>query len=138
MLFVLGDETDLTRKLAQAESKLVEVTVPMFDVETTLSQGELCDYLVALGCDRMFTDQAEFGPMFTEQLFVGDIVQKAKVHIDEEGLEAAAATAMALCGCAMPEEEPEPEIFRADRPFSFYIVNGFETPELLFWGQIVN
>lgn len=138
MLFVLGDETDLTRKLAQAESKLVEVTVPMFDVETTLSQGELCDYLVALGCDRMFTDQAEFGPMFTEQLFVGDIVQKAKVHIDEEGLEAAAATAMGLAACAMPEEEPEPEIFRADRPFSFYIVNGFETPELLFWGQIVN
>ena len=86
----------------------------------------------------MFTDQAEFGPMFTEQLFVGDIVQKAKVHIDEEGLEAAAATAMALCGCAMPEEAPEPEIFRADRPFCCYIVNGFETPELLFWGQIVN
>ncbi len=34
--------------------------------------------------------------------------------------------------------EPEtPKIFCADRPFSFYVVKNGETPELLFWGQIV-
>lgn len=138
MVFVLGDDSGLADKLSKAENKLVEVTVPMFDVETSLDQSELVNYLKLMGCDRMFSDQnAEFGPMYTEPLYVGDIIQKAKVHIDEEGLEAAAVTAILMvAGCAEPEPET-PEIFCADRPFSFYVVKNGEAPELLFWGQIV-
>ena len=137
MVFVLGDDSGLADKLSKAENKLVEVTVPMFDVETSLDQSELVNYLKLMGCDRMFSEQnAEFGPMYTEPLYVGDIIQKAKVHIDEEGLEAAAVTAILMWeGCIV---EPEtPEIFCADRPFSFYVVKNGESPELLFWGQIV-
>ncbi len=136
MLFVLGDDTDLADKLSKARFARVEVTVPMFDVETTLANHELTGYLQAVGCSRMFTEDAEFDPMFTEFLRVDDIIQKAKVHIDEEGLEAAAATAMVLYG-ATAVDPAESRIFRADRPFSFYVVNGTEAPELLFWGQIV-
>ena len=75
--------------------------------------------------------------MYTDALCVADIIQKAKVHIDEEGLEAAAVTAMMMEATAMPGEPETPEIFRADRPFSFYILKNGEVPELLFWGQIV-
>ena len=136
MLFVLGDDTDLAEKLAKAESRRVEVTVPLFDVETTLNRGELCEYLISGGCSKAFTDAAEFGPMFTESLCVDDIIQKAKVHIDEEGLEAAAATAIMMRNTAvMPTEAVA---FRADRAFSFYIVNSLDSPELLFWGQLVH
>ena len=139
MLFVLGDDSDLAAKLDRATFERVEVTVPMFDVETTLNQKELCQYLVAVGCDKMFSDFAEFDPMYTDALRVDDIIQKAKVHIDEEGLEAAAATAMLMVrATAIQPEPPEPKIFRADRPFSFYIVNNNDAPELLFWGQIVS
>ncbi len=140
MLFVLGDDSDLAAKLEQATFQRVEVTVPAFDVETTLNQKELCQYLVAVGCDKMFGDNAEFSPMFTQPpLCVDDIIQKAKVHIDEEGLEAAAATAVVMVrATALPPKPEEPKIFRADRPFSFYIVNNNAAPELLFWGQIVN
>ena len=138
MVFVLGEDTGLADKLAKAEYKLVDVTVPMIDVETTLDQGELVNYLKLLGCEKMFSGNAEFDPMYTDTLFVGDIIQKAKVHTDEEGLEAAAVTAMLMCGAAMPSEPETPEIFLADQPFSFYILKNGESPELLFWGQIVN
>ena len=139
MLFVLGDDTDLAQKLAAAGSRRVEITVPMFDVETTLNRSELCEYLISRGCTRALTGEAEFRPMFTEDLFIGDIIQKAKVHIDEEGLEAAAVTVFEMPTDAEYEEPPEePIVFRADRAFSFYIVNSLSNPELLFWGQLVH
>ena len=138
MVFVLGDDTNLAEKLGKAENRLVDLSVPMFDVETSLNRGELVDYLRLLGCNRMFDkNQAEFDPMYSSPLFVGSIIQKSKVHVDEGGLEAAAVTALAVYGAAMPKPE-EPVSFCADRPFTFYVVNGDETtPELLFWGQIV-
>ncbi len=139
MVFILGDDTGFSEKLAKAEYRLVDVTVPMFDLETSLDRGELCGYLRLMGCDRMFSpEDAEFGPMFTEPLFVGDIVQKAKVHIDEEGLEAAAVTAIMMPTACEPGEPEEPVYFRADRPFSFCILKNGEAPELLFWGQVVD
>lgn len=139
MVFVLGDDTGFADKLSRVEYKLVEVTVPMFDVETSLDQGELVNYLRLIGCDRMFSDEAaEFDPMYTVPLYVDDIIQKAKVHIDEEGLEAAAVTAIMMeAAGAMPEPEI-PEVFCADRPFSFYVLKEGGAGELLFWGQIVN
>ena len=137
MLFVLGDDTGLAEKLPKAEYKLVELSVPMFDVETALSNQELVNYLRLMGCEKMFSEsEAEFDPMYSDKLYVDDIIQKAKVHIDEKGLEAAAVTAM--MAEAMGAAEPEtPERFCADRPFSFYVIMGGESPELLFWGQIV-
>ena len=138
MLFVLGDDTGLAEKLSKAENKLVDVTVPMFDVETTLNQKELVDYLKLVGCGKMFSADAEFGPMYERRLYVDDILQKAKVHIDEEGLEAAAVTAIMMTEACVEPEPETPEIFCADRPFSFYIVTDGAAPELLFWGQIVN
>ena len=138
MVFVLGDDAGLADKLAQAEYRSVEVSIPMFDVETTFDQEELMDYLKLLGCDRMFSDvTAEFGPMYTEDLYVVDIIQKAKVHVDETGLEAAAATAIVMDNKGIAYFEEAPVVFCADRPFSFYVLQEGETPELLFWGQIV-
>ena len=97
----------------------------------------LMNYLKSLGCDRMFDSlNAEFDPMFTDELHVDDIIQKSKVSIDEEGLEAAAATAITMYGNASVQNPPEPKVFRADRPFRFYVINGTDNPELLFFGQI--
>ena len=139
MVFVLGEAENIAEKLAKAEYCRVEVTVPMFDVETSLDQHELLNYLKSLGCELpLDPDRAEFDPMFTEQLFIDDIIQKSKVSIDEEGLEAAAATAITMYGNTAVQNPPEPKIFRADRPFRFYVVDSAENPELLFYGQIVN
>ena len=81
---------------------------------------------------------AEFGPMFTKGIFVDDIIQKAKVKVDEKGLEAAAATAVVMMrNTALPNPE-EPVEFTADHPFRFAIIRGDDAPELLFWGQVMN
>ena len=136
MVFALGDAANIAQKLSAAERTKVHVTVPKFDLSTSLDNSEFKEFLLALGCDRIFEDDAEFDPMFTDSLFVDDIVQKAKIKIYEEGLEAAAATGMIMKnGVSLHEEEPKE--FRADRAFSFYLIQEGDAPELLFFGQIV-
>lgn len=140
MALVLGDAAGLAGKLAAAEVRKVHVSLPKFEVETSFDDKELVNYLKQIGCEKMFLDYgvAEFDPMFTEDVFVDDIIQKAKVKVDEKGLEAAAATAVIMMrATAMPNPE-QPVEFTADRPFSFCILREDETPELLFWGQIMN
>lgn len=136
MTFVLGEAENVVQKLSQADYTRVHVTVPKFDLSTSLDDSELKRFLLALGCNRMFSDASGFGPMFTEPLFVDDIIQKSKIKIYEEGLEAAAATAIIMKNGAVLNPEP-PKEFCADRAFSFYLIQDGEAPELLFWGQIV-
>ena len=140
MALILGDGADLSGKLEAAESRKVHVTLPKFEVETSFDQKELVRFLQAAGCGRMFADGgiAEFDPMFTKEIYVDDIIQKAKVKVDEKGLEAAAATAVVMVrATAMPNPE-EPVDFTADRPFQFVIFREDAAPELLFWGQIMD
>lgn len=140
MIYVLGDNTDLPSKLKKGSSELVHVQVPKLDLESSFDQKELCNYLASVGCDRIFEEgNGDFRGMFTEDLFVSDIIQKAKVKTDEKGLEAAAVTVIAMVeGCPILEEPPVPKEFVADRPFTFFVMNGsFDAPELLFYGQVM-
>ena len=136
---VLGNGAGLAEKLGKTSVRKVHVTLPKFEVETSLDEKQLVRYLHASGCGRMFLDGgAEFDPMFTKELYVDDIIQKAKVKLDEKGLEAAAATAVVMMrATAMPNPE-QPVEFTADHPFQFAIYREDETPELLFWGQIMD
>jgi len=139
LILILGDGTDVSRKLESAKVRKVRVTLPKFEVETSLDEKQLIKYLQSIGCGRLFVDgAAEFDPMFTEGIYVDDIIQKAKVKLDENGMEAAAATAVIMMrNTAMPNPE-EPVEFTADRPFSFLICRQDADPELLFWGQIMD
>lgn len=139
LVLVLGEGGDLSGKLAAAQTCKVHVTLPKFEVETGLENKELVRYLRSVGCTQMFIDGgAEFDPMFTEGVYVDDIIHKAKVSVDENGLEAAAATAVIMMrNTALPKPE-QPVEFLADRPFRFLIVREDAAPELLFWGQIMD
>ena len=139
MALILGDGTKLAEKLDNTTCRKVHVTLPKFEVETSFDNKELVNYLKAAGCAQMFVDGgAEFDPMFTQEIFVDDIIQKAKVKVDENGLEAAAATAVIMVrATALPNPE-EPVEFTADRPFQFVIYRQDSAPELLFWGQIMD
>ena len=98
----------------------VHVAIPRFRIETGLEVTEL---LQELGMKKAFSQtQADFSNLTSnpEGLFVGSVIHKAFVDVNEKGTEAAAATAiMMAAGCAM-EPEP-PKEFRADRPFLFFI-----------------
>lgn len=137
MVLVLGDGANLSEKLTNAEYRKVSVTLPKFEVESSFDKKELVQCLKAMGCGKMFVDSvAEFDPMFTEGVYVDDIIQKAKVKVDEKGLEAAAATAVVMMRNTAVLNPEEPVEFTADHPFQFAILREDEAPELLFWGQI--
>ena len=136
-VFILGEVDDVFSKMADASTEEVAIKLPKFESETTLSENQLIDFCVARGAEQAFTPDADFSLMSDEmQLFISDIIQKTKIKVDEKGIEAAAATAVIMTeGCAL--EEPEVKEFIADQPFKYMILTDSETPELLFYGQLV-
>ncbi len=111
----------------------VDLGLPKF--EFTKDFG-LSDVLKELGMPNAFDrDLADFSGMTGgKDLFIGDVIHKAFVAVDEEGTEAAAATIviMEFAGAAMYEVN-----LQVDRPFIFIIrdtVNG----QILFIGRVMN
>ena len=137
MAFVLGDASNLAEKISKAESQRVQVTIPKFDIETTFDQGELVDFLKENGVAAAFNgSSADFSRMIDCPVFVSDIIQKTRIKIDEEGVEAAAVTAIMMQKSVFDPSKPIE--FTADRPFSFnvYAAPG-EQMLTLFAGEIV-
>ncbi len=136
-IFVLGDITDLQSALSKTSYEDVIVQLPKFEVETSLSKNELIDFLKEQGAALAFTNDADFSVMCPDTAWlISDIIQKTKIKVDEDGLEAAAATAIiAVEGAAL--EEIMPKEFIANEPFKFFICAGDEDCEMLFCGQIV-
>ena len=69
-------------------------------------------------------------------LSLSAVVHKAFVEVNEEGTEAAAATAVAAVATAARLEPPIPT-FRADRPFLF-LIRDSQSDTILFIGRMVN
>ena len=75
--------------------------------------------------------------MTDHPVYVSDIIQKTRIKLDEEGVEAAAVTALIMPTSA-PVEMNQPAEFIADQPFSFYIYTTCnDTTAILFAGEIV-
>ena len=114
----------------------VDIYLPKFKVET---EYQLKDYLKALGMNIPFTTSADFSGMNgVKELFIDKVVHKAYIELNEEGTEAAAATAVIMALTAMPDEEPETRIvFDCDHPF-IYLIQHKQTGTILFMGIINN
>ena len=114
------------------ESTRVTLRMPKFEFESGFSLGKT---LIALGMPVAFSGGADFSGMTgNRDLFIGDVIHKAFVSVDESGTEAAAATAVVM-PTAMPPQEPV-EV-TVDRPFVF-LIHDIETGTILFVGRIVN
>jgi serpin B len=79
--------------------------------------------------------RADFSIMTEEQLFISLVLHRAFVSVDEEGTEAAAATAV-LMTRAMAPSEPAVE-FQADHPFLLFIQHR-DTGAILFLGRFTD
>ena len=110
----------------------VKVFFPKFKLETEYSlSGTLAD----MGMPAAFSDKADFSGMDgTESLSISDVVHKAYVDVNEEGTEAAAATAVVMRLTAVVDEEPVP-VFLADHPFIF-LIEDTEDGNILFMGKV--
>lgn len=111
----------------------VTLRMPKFEYESSFS---LSDTLIGLGMPLAFDDgQADFSGMTDQQeLYIGNVIHKAFVAVDEKGTEAAAATAVIMEGATamMPEN-----MLYIDRPFLFFI-RDVETGQILFIGRVLN
>ena len=138
--FVLGDGSNIAEKLSKATWEDVVVRLPKFEIESSFSNGELVDFLKAHGATLPLSGQADFSAMCEDFPWcISDIIQKSKIKVDEDGIEAAAVTAILMeTTSAFVEDPPQPKYFNADRPFSFYLFTGNTgSGELLFYGQLV-
>ena len=123
---------------AALRSEKVVVSLPKFKL--AWGTKDLREALGALGIKDAFDEtKADFSGMTnTEQLHISKVLHKAFVDVNEEGTEAAAATAvMAQPTCAPPTERPKPKVFKADRPFCFAIRDN-ASGATLFMGRVAN
>jgi serpin B len=127
------DPENLTALEQNATTRRVMVYFPKF---TTRTDYSLAGPLAAMGMPDAFGSAADFSGMDgTRNLNISSVIHSAYVSVDEEGTEAAAATAIMMgAGAAAPEM---PVVFRADHPFIILIQDN-DTKTILFIGRIVN
>src|SRR5262249_46170154 len=109
------------------------VSLPRFTVEAEFS---LKAVLCALGAGLAFSDEADFSGIAEEPLQISEVIHKAFVEVNEEGTEAAAATAVSTGLCAA-RPATEPVVFEADHPFLFFIKDR-DTNAVLFSGRVLD
>ena len=118
--------------LAGTDRHQVTLVMPRFRVEASFG---LIPALRQLGVDEAFGDGADFsGITGAERLRIGTVVHKAYIDVDEQGTEAAAATAVGMTALAA-FRPPPPVTMVVDRPFLFAIVHT-ATGLPLFLGQL--
>jgi serpin B len=112
-----------------ASEQELPVYLPKFKFETKYMLG---DMLAAMGMPTAFTGLADFSGMSgARDLFISEVIHQAYVDINEEGTEAAAATAVVMKTTAIMD----PLVFRADHPFLFLIMKG---DTILFMGRVMD
>ena len=123
---------NLTNWRSDLHNTEIDVEIPKFKFETKYT---LNDLLIKMGIiDAFAPGIADFSGMDgTRNLFISRALHKAYIDVNEEGTEAAAATAIIMELTAIQEEKE----FRADHPFIFLIQHK-ETGALLFMGKIMN
>jgi serpin B len=129
----LGAET-LARWTASLRKREVILSLPKFKLT---SQFQLSTELKALGMTTAFSDAADFSRMATgERLQISEVLHKAFVDVNEQGTEAAAATAVVVGVTSLPLPQ-EPVVFNADHPFLFLLRDN-RTGAILFLGRLVD
>lgn len=148
MLVVLPKEKDglaaleaqLTpARLAEWRAALTERNVRVFLPKFKLTWGtfRLNEPLQALGMLDAFSEtRADFSGMDgrPDWLYIKLVLHKAFVEVNEEGTEAAAATAVVMKVKSMPVPPME---FRADHPFLF-LIQEEQAGAILFMGRVVD
>jgi serpin B len=152
MLILLPDDADglppVERSLTAANlekwtsslgyAKEVIVTLPRFKIA---QQFELSSTLEALGLKAAFDPStADFSSITGGMsLSISAAIHKAYIDVDENGTEAAAATAVIMTEMAMQPRTPPPPpiVFTADHPFLFLIRDN-SSGAILFMGRVTD
>jgi len=120
--------------LGQLHKREVVVSIPKFKIT---SQFSLASVLKSMGMTDAFSARkADFSGMTgNRDLCISAVIHKAYVDVNEEGTEAAAATAVTMKLTSVgPSHTP---VFLADHPFLFLIRDN-QSGSILFIGRVTN
>lgn len=126
--------------VASLRRQEVDVWLPRFRIDPP-EPTKLNQMLIDLGMRRAFVrEQAEFPgiadpPNPEDRLFLSAVFHRAFVEVNEEGTEAAAATAALLVRVGAAAPDSGPAVFHADRPFLF-LIRERRTGLILFVGRV--
>ena len=127
-----ADLVDVQEKFSMHPLEL-KLWLPRFKLDEKLSLAEM---LGQMGMGDLFTEGVAdlSGVDGSKELYVSQVLHQAVVDVNEEGTEAAAATAvvMMMRSAAFHQETK----FRADHPFLFFIQHK-PTKSILFLGRLV-
>ena len=131
----LSEENLTNWKNSFVNREIDTLKIPKFKLETEYT---LNDILSDMGMDDAFNSGvADFSGMDgTKYLFISKVLHKAFVEVNEEGTEAAAATAI-LMEFGLAPGEIDPTTFIADHPFIF-LIQYKETGSILFIGKVMD
>ena len=114
------------------EECIVDLKLPRFTTEMKLS---LKDIISKLGAPSMFdATRADFSSFANGNVYVSEMLQKAKIEVSEEGTKAAAVTMGMVKLTALRPDEPRRVDFHCDHPFIYMIQDNY-TGAILFMGQ---
>lgn len=115
--------------LGRLKPEKIQVSLPRFQVTADFKLNE---QLKSMGMSDAFSRTANFVGINgkKDDLYIAAVVHKAFVDVNEEGTEAAAATAVVIRERGLPPQ------FRAEHPF-FFLIRDQRTGSILFMGRLV-
>jgi serpin B len=127
-------QVDLAGLLAEGEASELDLRLPRFTLDYSVS---LKPALLRMGMGIAFQfPGAEFAPMGSPLFYVGDVLHKTRLEVDEQGTVAAAATAILVpAGAAMRPVTVPQKVMVVDRPFGLLICDR-SSRAVLFAGVI--
>jgi len=118
--------TGWMREIEREEPSSIVIQIPRF---STTSRFEMAEILMAMGMPAAFHNADFSGMTGSRGLFISEVVHQAFIEVNEEGTEAAAATAVVM--------KRGGSMFMVDRPFLFLIREKL-TGTILFIGRILD
>jgi len=126
------DVAEYGKIMGSMKTEEVTISLPKFQTTCKLS---LSQDLTEMGMPLAFSGSADFSGMTGKRdLCISDVIHQAFIRVDEQGTEAAAATAVIMKMMAV-RNPAEPKYFNADHPFLFLIRDN-ATGSILFMGKI--
>ncbi len=125
----------LTEWIGELRPRKVKLSLPRFNATSALRLDKV---LIKMGMPTAFDASGE-RPDFsgldgTRDLFITAVVHKAFMEINEQGAEAAAASAVVIGKRSAPTP---PAVFCADHPF-IYLLRDRQTGTILFLGRLMD
>ncbi|MCK5562146.1 MAG: serpin family protein, partial [Thermoplasmata archaeon] len=131
------DQTYLRTLKDEITAEYLDLYLPKFKFELKYNLNE---NLISMGMPLAFSDDADFTGIKSNsgQLKISKVIHQSFVEVNEEGTEAAAATAVIMEDRGGGSSStPEPIEFKADHPFIFFIEHK-ESGQILFMGKVEN